>query len=281
MMPSSLGRGSGRDDEIGGSEVWEVRPGGMLVQSRSGGSGETGIRDQVPPIRVRVKYGSAHHEVSINPRASFGELKKMLMEPSGLHHEEQKLIYKKRERSSRQYLDVAGVKNGSKVVLVEDVASRERRSLEMLTAARREKAAKSLAEIDSKVQKCSQQVLTMMAKADEGGEVEIREVDNLTAILMTILVKLDGMIIGGDQKLMKNKQEKKVQELVETLDKLKLPANSTRDGNRRPQMTSSRKTAAPVDVKDKNKIIPPPQRQQQQMRNNPGAVITTKWETFE
>ena len=39
-----------------------------------------------------------------------GELKKMLTEPTGLHIQDQKLIYKKKERDSKSYLDVERVK---------------------------------------------------------------------------------------------------------------------------------------------------------------------------
>ncbi|KAL4555161.1 hypothetical protein LXL04_037772 [Taraxacum kok-saghyz] len=56
---------SGADDDI----VWEVRPGGMLVQKRDPDA-ET---NRIPPptIRVRVKYGSIYHEININSQATF------------------------------------------------------------------------------------------------------------------------------------------------------------------------------------------------------------------
>lgn len=52
-----------------GSE-WELRPGGMLVQKRNPDSD----RNSIPPptIRVRVKYGSKYHEISISSQATFG-----------------------------------------------------------------------------------------------------------------------------------------------------------------------------------------------------------------
>lgn len=87
-----------------------------------------------------------------------GELKKLLAEHTGLHHQDQKLIYKKKERDSKLYLDVAGVKNGSKMMLVEDIASRERRCLEMIRNAKIEKASKSLCQIRLQVDKFAEQV---------------------------------------------------------------------------------------------------------------------------
>lgn len=85
-------------------------------------------------------------------------MKKKLAEPTGLHPQDQKLIFKDKERDSKAFLDVARVKDGSKIVLVEDVASRERRCLEKLRNAKVEKASKSLAEINLAVDKLQVQV---------------------------------------------------------------------------------------------------------------------------
>ncbi|KAG5042205.1 hypothetical protein JHK87_006120 [Glycine soja] len=82
-----------------------------------------------------------------------GELKKMLTEPTGLHVQDRKLIYKKKERDSKSYLDVERVKDGSKLVLLVDIESRKRRLLEMLKIAKKEKTLKSLTEIKVEVDK--------------------------------------------------------------------------------------------------------------------------------
>ncbi|CAI0376177.1 unnamed protein product [Linum tenue] len=83
----------GSPDSMGAE--WEMRPGGMLVQKRNPDSDHRSIPP--PTIRVRVKYGSTYHEINISSQASFGELKKMLTGPTGLHHQDQKLIYKDKE----------------------------------------------------------------------------------------------------------------------------------------------------------------------------------------
>jgi len=89
-----------------------------------------------------------------------GELKKMLTEPTGLHIEDQKLIYKNKERDSKSYLDVERVKDGSKLVLLVDIENRERRILEKLKIMKKEKTSKSLAEIKLEVDKLSKKVLS-------------------------------------------------------------------------------------------------------------------------
>lgn len=82
----------------------------------------------------------------------------MLVEHTGVHPQDQKLIYKKKERDSKAYLDVARVKDGSKIVLIEDVTSRERRRLEMLKDANIEKASNSLQQISLEVDKLGEKV---------------------------------------------------------------------------------------------------------------------------
>lgn len=82
----------------------------------------------------------------------------MLTEYTGLHVLDQKLIFKKKVRDSKSYLDVERVKDGSKLVLIEDIESRERRILETLKIAKKEKTSKSLIEINLEVDKLSKKV---------------------------------------------------------------------------------------------------------------------------
>jgi len=56
-------------------EVWEVRPGGMLVQKRGGGLPDDEPSPNVKPvptIRVKVKHAGVTHEIYISSEASFG-----------------------------------------------------------------------------------------------------------------------------------------------------------------------------------------------------------------
>ncbi|KAM0014510.1 putative Ubiquitin-like domain superfamily, BAG domain superfamily [Helianthus debilis subsp. tardiflorus] len=111
-------------------------------------------------IRVRVKYGSIYHEINNSSQATFDtkvvikvirELKKMLSGPIGLHHEDQKHMYKNKERSSKTFLDVVGVKDLSKMVLVEDPISQERRYVEMRKNVMMEKVARAISQISLEV----------------------------------------------------------------------------------------------------------------------------------
>lgn len=85
----------------------------------------------------------------------------MLSGPTGLHHEDQKMLFKDKERDSKTFLDVVGVKDRSKIVLVQDPISQEKRYLEMRKNAKMEKAAKLISEISLEVDRLAGQVTSI------------------------------------------------------------------------------------------------------------------------
>ncbi|KAI3808835.1 hypothetical protein L1987_24797 [Smallanthus sonchifolius] len=272
---------NGRSTATGGDKEWEVRPGGMLVQRRD--PNEEQNRVPPPTIRVRVKYGSVYHEISISSQATFGELKKMLSSPTGLHHEDQKLMYKDKERSSKTFLDVVGVKDRSKMVLLEDPISQEKRYIEMRKNAKMEKAAKSISEISLEVDRLAGQVSAHESVISKGGKVPEKTLLTLIELLMNQLLKLDEITAEGDVKLQRKMQVKRVQKYVETLDVLKIK-NSAAGGaattNQHLQPSSfpnSRRSIGNFSA------IPVAAKQQQPSRNSTSGdvVVTTQWETFD
>ena len=48
---------------------WEMRPGGMLVQKRTQNADVS-----APYIRLYVAYGAVRYEISVNSRATFGNI---------------------------------------------------------------------------------------------------------------------------------------------------------------------------------------------------------------
>ncbi|KAG5098589.1 hypothetical protein JHK82_048443 [Glycine max] len=134
------------------------------------------------------------------------ELKKMLTEPTGLHVQDRKLIYKKKERDSKSYLDVERVKDGSKLVLLVDIESRERRLLEMLKIAKKEKTLKSLTEIKVEVDKLAKKVAALEAATSTGGVIAELDIETLTENLMRTLIALDEIYGEGELKLQRREQ---------------------------------------------------------------------------
>ncbi|KAI3917424.1 hypothetical protein MKW92_025899 [Papaver armeniacum] len=285
------------DISIAAESEWELRPGGMLVQKRNPDSD----RAVVPPptIRVRVKHNSIYHEIYINSQASFGELKKMLSAPTGLHPDDQKILFKDKERDSKAYLDVVGVKDRSKIVVMEDPMRQERRFLEMRKTAKFEKAAKSVSEISLEVDKLATKVAALDSAISKGVKVADTEVLTLIELLMTQLIKLDGIIADGDIKIQRRLQVKRVQKYVETLDLLKIKnAEPRSNGNQNPLQQQQQQNAPqprhstgtiPTTAPQRQQptAAPPPQQQQPTSRRSvkpiptTPAVVSTRWETFD
>ncbi|KAI4340863.1 hypothetical protein MLD38_025661 [Melastoma candidum] len=303
-VPVRTVNGGGGDGRGESGDEWEMRPGGMLVQKRNPDSDrQAAIIPPPPPIRVRVKHGSTSHEIIINSQATFGELKKMLTGSTGLHHQDQKLIFKDKERDSNAFLDIVGVKDKSKIVLVEDPISQEKRYLEMRKSAKMEKASKSISEISLEVDRLAGQVSAMDSVINKGGKIPETHVLTLIELLMNQLLKLDGIVADGDVKLQRKMQVKRVQKYVETLDVLKV--KNSMQTNNGSQATADNKQVHPNGMPKPNlannqqqrhsngysyaqahQLPPqppkPPQALQQPARNSTsGTVVTTNWETFD
>ncbi|KAK9665553.1 hypothetical protein RND81_14G119400 [Saponaria officinalis] len=234
-----------------------------------------------------------------------GEMKKMLSGPTGIHHEDQKVYYKKKERNSKEFLDIVGVKDKSKLVVMEDAISQEKRYLELRKNAQIEKASKFISQISLQVDKFAAQVTALESVILKGGRVAEKELVNLIELLMNELVKLDGIIVDGDVKLQRKMQVNRVQKYVETLDMLKAKNSMpTVNGAQKPKENNQKNPNGQVHVNNHDKTSnggkpplppkplqrhsighsplrpqPPPQPQPTQATS--ATVVTTQWETFE
>nr|XP_043611451.1 BAG family molecular chaperone regulator 1-like [Erigeron canadensis] len=278
-------------DSSPGENVLEVRPGGMLVQKRD--PDEELTRIPPPTIRVRVKYGSIYHEIIISATATFGELKKKLTGPTGLHHEDQKIMYKDKERASKTFLDVVGVKDKSKMVVMEDPISKEKRYIEARKNAKIEKATKSISEISLEVDRLVSQVKALDSVIAKGGNVGEKLITNLIELLMNQLLKLDEVKIEGDVSLLKKKQVERVQRYVETLDVLKVKNTATKIGPSQPRPSHANGHGGTVTTNHNHqskrsvvgKLSTMATQQQEEVslskKTSGGVVVTTQWETFD
>uniref|UniRef100_A0A1J3IBB0 BAG family molecular chaperone regulator 1 n=1 Tax=Noccaea caerulescens TaxID=107243 RepID=A0A1J3IBB0_NOCCA len=276
------GGGGGRES---GGHDWEMRPGGMLVQKRNPDSDPVGAPPP-PMIRVRIKYGSVYHEINISPQASFGELKKMLSGPTGIHHQDQKLMYKDKERDSKAFLDVSGVKDKSKMVLIEDPISQEKRFIEMRKIAKTEKAAKAISDTSLEVDRLGGRVSAFEMVIKKGGKIAEKDLVTVIELLMNELIKLDGIVAEGDVKLQRKMQVKRVQNYVETLDALKVK-NSKTGGQRLETIQEQKQEEKPIqslmdmpmNCSEKNQEI------EEEPRSSGSGTFeidsSTKWETFD
>lgn len=222
---------------------WELRPGGMLVQRREGdddGSGPAG-----PLINIKVSHGTAQYQLSLPAQSTFGELKRALSRETGLEPQEQRLLFRGKEKDNEECLHMAGVKDMSKIVLLEDPASKERKLEQMKVDPGISRACEAVVLVRSEVDRLAEKVTTLESAVHGGIKVVEKEFLVLTELLMVQLLKLDGVEAEGEARVQRRLEVRRIQSLVDMLDTLK-----TRNSN-------------PVS-------------------NGSNVVsVTTKWETFD
>ncbi|XP_002975739.2 BAG family molecular chaperone regulator 4 [Selaginella moellendorffii] len=189
-----------------------------------------------------------------------GDLKKLLVQPTGLQAREQRILYRGKEKDSGDYLHLVGVKDKAKVVLIEDPESRERKQEESRHNERILRTSKAVSAIKSEVDKLAERVLTVENDVHRRVEVPESEFDSLTEALMMLLLKLDGIEAFGDAKAQRRIQVRRVQKFVEALDALKM------------------KNSSPPSVAAKEQS---PAKNSSSSSNAAAIVVTTQWETFE
>ena len=87
-----------------------------------------------------------------------GDLKKALVADTGLQPEQQRLLYKGKEKKDRDSLSEAGLKDKSKLVLVKDETGWEKKLIELRKTEAIANASKAVAEVQVLVDKLSGQV---------------------------------------------------------------------------------------------------------------------------
>ncbi|TQD85361.1 hypothetical protein C1H46_029103 [Malus baccata] len=183
------------DEEV----AWEMRPGGMLVQKRGEKSDAP-----APNLRLRIAFGALRYEISASAQSTFGELKKVLTAETGLQPGEQRLLFRGKERENGEYLDMCGVKDRSKVVLVEDPASIERRAVEMRRNAKIQAAHRAILDVSREVDKLAEQLYNY--KSVELSIVSGYVCLNLTGELKKVLTAETGLQPGEQRLLFRGKE---------------------------------------------------------------------------
>ncbi|KAJ7964225.1 BAG family molecular chaperone regulator like [Quillaja saponaria] len=219
---------------------WELRPGGMLVQKREFGDSSSG-----PMIKIKVSHDSYHHDITVPAQSTFGELKRVLAHETGLEPKEQRLLFRGKEKEDEECLHMAGLKDMSKVILLEDPASKERKLEEMQRNRGILMACEALSNVRVEIDKLYEKVVALETAIHEGTKIADREFVVLTELLMVQLLKLDSIEADGEAKIQRRTEVRRVQNFVDTLDNLK--------------------------ARNANPFI----------HTNCSVSVTTKWETFE
>ncbi|KAL2317461.1 hypothetical protein Fmac_031337 [Flemingia macrophylla] len=215
-MKRSASKGEEASDGVKGSIDWELRPGGMLVQKRQPLESSTNAM-----IKIKVSHGSYHHEVTVPAQSTFGHLKRVLTSETGLEPKEQRLLFRGKEKEDEECLHMVGVKDMSKVILLEDPASKERKLEEMQKSEDILKACEAISSVRTEVDKLHQKVVALETSVCGGTKVENKEFAILTELLMVQLLKLDSIAAEGEAKVQRRVEVRRVQSYVDTIDKLK------------------------------------------------------------
>ncbi|TYH07482.1 hypothetical protein ES288_A08G236900v1 [Gossypium darwinii] len=201
---------------VKGEIKWELRPGGMLVQKRDMGDASSG-----PMIKIKVSHGAFHHDITVPAQSTFGDLKKDLVQETGLEPKEQRLLFQGKEKDDEECLHMVGVKDMSKVVLLEDPASKERKLEEMKRNQSVLKACEEVAKVRAEVVQLSDKVNALEGIVHGGTKVNEKELLGLTELLMVQLLQLDTIEANGEAKVQRRAEVRRAQRLVDTLDNMK------------------------------------------------------------
>ncbi|XP_004240412.1 BAG family molecular chaperone regulator 4 [Solanum lycopersicum] len=194
---------------------WEVRPGGLLVQKRVGISAEENSVAG-PMIKIKVSYDSCYHDVVVPAESTFGNLKKILWDTTGLHPNVQRLLFQGKEKDEKECLHISGVKDMSKVILMEDPASKELKKIQDTSI-----SSQAIARVRVEVDKLSHRVVSIEEAVQRGTKVEDKEFVVLTELFMIQLLTLDGIEAEGEARTQRRKEVHRIQSFVDMIDNFK------------------------------------------------------------
>nr|NP_001292198.1 BAG family molecular chaperone regulator 4 [Fragaria vesca]AFK10144.1 BAG protein [Fragaria vesca] len=278
--------------------VSELRPGGMCVQRRDYDDEHlAAAAASGPVITIHVTHGPVHHVINLPAHSTFGELKGLVSQKTGLEPEEQKLLFRGKEKEDEEHLDAAGAKDNSRVMLLQEPKRKERSIGELNENNEMEvdagevgvgsnemeadageigamspemaKAFEAIAGVRAEVDGLSDRVSALDVAVNGGTKVSDKEFAVSTELLMRQLLKLDGIKAEGEARMQRKAEVRRVQNLVDSLDDLKVknsnPINNDSNG-----------------VASQNSNGVNPQNSSGAASQNGNAVsVTTKWETFD
>ncbi|XP_031126209.1 BAG family molecular chaperone regulator 4 isoform X2 [Ipomoea triloba] len=202
----------------------------------------------------------------------WGQVKDIIAQVIGLEPKVQKLLFRGKEKEDQEYLSVAGVKDNSKLLLMEDTTSNEKTPEEVKENSVISRGGEAVAEVRAEVDKLSEQVDALQAVIDSGTKVDDKDIIYLTEMLMRQLLKLDGIEAEGDGKVQRKMEVRRVQSLVDKMDVLK-------GKNSNPFSDSSNSVSVQTQWETfesgVGSLNPPPPR------SPSSTVVTQNWEQFE
>ncbi|CAL1378675.1 unnamed protein product [Linum trigynum] len=278
----------------------EVRPGGMLVQRRDGDDPDHSPGGE-PSIKINVALVPAQHEVHVPAQYTFGELKMIIEQRTGLECGRQKLLFRGKEKEDGEYLHDAGVKDNAKILVLEEPVSAEKELPEMPqpeVKGREEetstedikeeeqqpsisevedkeeilKALRAIDEVRAEVDMLAGRVSALEVAVNSGTKVAEKEFVVSAELLMRQLLKLDMIMAEGEARVQRKAEVRRIQNFHELLDNLKAT-------NAKPVNTNVNVATVTTDWETfdsgMGSLTPPPPG------TSSSTAITEDWERFD
>ncbi|KAJ0699568.1 putative Ubiquitin-like domain, BAG domain, Ubiquitin-like domain superfamily [Helianthus annuus] len=176
------------------------------MMAEHGGDGDSEVEDKGSGnINIKVSFGSNKFDVFTTPQSTFGDLKGVIAKETGLDPTALNVLFRGKENDDHESLLTAGVKDNSKVTLIENTST-ENDDLEKVEEIKEniEEVSRGLEAVNRVREENNQfeeQVLSFDTVVYSGTQVADKDFIFLTEMLMRQLLKLDGIDAEGEGRI--------------------------------------------------------------------------------
>ncbi|XP_076915773.1 BAG family molecular chaperone regulator 4-like [Bidens hawaiensis] len=192
-------------------------------------------------IKIKVSYGSNDFDVYTTSQSTFADLKQVIAKATGLDPEVQNVLFRGKENDDHESLQVAGVKDNAKVILIENTPTKVK-DLETVEEVKEhiEEVKEHVEEVKENVEEVKvsrgleavylvreennqfeEQVVSLETVVCSETQIADKDFIFLTEMLMRQLLKLDGIDCEGEGRIQRKLEVRRVQGLVDKLDDLR------------------------------------------------------------
>ncbi|KAJ6425222.1 hypothetical protein OIU84_025908 [Salix udensis] len=166
-------------------------------------------------IKINVSHGPSHHELHVPAHCTFGHVKKVIEQQTGLESEKQRILFRGKEKEDGENLQEAGVRDDSKILVLEDVVRKEMKEGEDTSKAAMQenveevkgndkemlKALRAIDETRKEIDKLAERVSALEVVVSGGTQVSEKEFVVFSEFLMRQLLKLDAIEAEGEARM--------------------------------------------------------------------------------
>ncbi|KAL8262317.1 hypothetical protein R6Q59_026391 [Mikania micrantha] len=195
-------------------------------------------------IKIKVSSGSNNFDVFTTPQSTFGDLKLVIAKATGLDPKVQSVLFRGKEKDDHESLEIAGVKDNAKVILIENSPTKIE-NLEKVEEIKENieeisRGLDSVNRVREENDQFAEQVVSLEIVVCSGTQVADKDFSFLTEMLMRQLLKLDGIDAEGEGRIQRKLEVRRVQGLVEILDNLRAKnSNPNSNVQEKPEEPSS------------------------------------------